>query len=207
MRLGPVGGLGVLLWGLTMLVLGYPWEALALLLILSLVLGSWRVVARLVAPLILLTWGLLSVIYGVWESLETVARLAVLALSASVGLSRVSPIEFSRLLLAIGLPPAAAASFAMVHRFLDHLSTLVYEARDALAGRGAGGRWSALLRLPIPLVVHSFRSSALIAEAVYFKPPSRESLRRLGRIAGPWDLPLLAALGLASLALVLWGSH
>ncbi len=205
LRLGPLGGLGVLIWGIAVLLLGYPLEAVALLLLLGLALGSWRVVARLVGPLVLLTWGLLSVMYGVWESVDTVARLAVLALSASVGLSRVSPVAFSRFLLRLGLPASVAASFAMVYRFLDHLSSLVHEARDALAGRGAGGRWSALLRLPIPLVVHSFRSSMLIAEAVYFKPPTRESLGRVGRIVEPWDLPLLAALALAALVLVIVG--
>lgn len=203
MRVGGLGGLTLVAWGLLAAREGMVAEGIAITILLGLALGSAVASLRLVAPLSLFTFLFLSLLYGVKESLVVVGRFTLIALSASVGLRAAGPRGLASFLSGLGAPPAVAGGVLMVYRLADFLSGVVWEARDALAGRGAGGRWGALLRLPLPLVIHSFRASMSVAEALFFKRPEKRVVSSLGKPVYWGDVVVLVVLLVSYLVLKL----
>jgi len=163
----PVAALSIA-WTFYSLAEGMYVEAAVLAVALASVSGMMDRASPLYAWLTLPSLAVVSLTSGLEAGVETAGRIAVAALSASGALASLSYLEVYRWLRWVGLPEHWALSPALIARQAELAAALAGEASASLAGRGLAG-WRAAYRLPIPMVVHIFRSSELLAEALYHR--------------------------------------
>ncbi len=167
-RLSPPVALLVVVWTLVMLSQDKYTEASILALAVSAASGIIESGALLFAWLTLPSLAIVSLIYGLHDGIETAGRIAVMALASSGSLSLLSFIDSYRWLRYIGVPPHWALLPSLVARQAQVASVLALEARASLQGRGLRG-FRLAYRLPLPVLVHLYRYSLQLAEALHHR--------------------------------------
>ncbi len=202
-RLHPLTGLLVLSWGFTYaytcnplppLLLGATLQAYSRVLLRLLPLYAWIGI-----PVALVV----GAVGGPRAGIEAAVGVLSLALIATGVLSSVDPLEIAYVSYILRLPPWSWFLVVIVLRMASYLAYSVQEARAALRGRGVSGL-RLLLALPIPLVVHAFNLSSLLAEALAFKMPGQgrtwSSRPRLGAL----DYVMFAIITATTVACIVW---
>ncbi|MEB3773306.1 MAG: hypothetical protein GSR86_00065 [Desulfurococcales archaeon] len=121
------------------------------------------------APVAVIGWAAAGPSSGVDAAVRLVSLASVYASSVML----VDRRGVSYMLYRIHAPPHTWFLIQYVFRMVEYLGYTVSEARAALRGRGLGGGFRTLLLLPVPLVVHAFNLSTLLAEALAAKAPRR----------------------------------
>jgi hypothetical protein len=167
----PVTGFISVVWVLTSLYMGYVLSAFVLSLIPTILLVMSKGVKEVVNLLKLYTWLvippfiILTIIYTPLEALDMSIRLLTIALVFTNVLQLITPLELTYTLMRLRIPATASLAIPMVIRLSEYMGYIVNEALIALRGRGLRRR-KLLMSLPIPLVVHTIKSSTQLAEAL-----------------------------------------
>lgn len=167
----PVTGFISVVWVLTSLYMGYVLSAFVLSLILTILLVMSKGVKEVVNLLKLYTWLvippfiILTIMYTPLEALDMSIRLLTIALVFTNVLQLITPLELTYTLMRLRIPATASLAIPMVIRLSEYMGYIVNEALIALRGRGLRRR-KLLMSLPIPLVVHTIKSSTQLAEAL-----------------------------------------
>ncbi|MCC6022391.1 MAG: hypothetical protein LM560_04665 [Desulfurococcaceae archaeon] len=167
----PVTGFISVVWVLTSLYMGYVLSAFVLSLILTMLLVMSKGVKEVVNLLKLYTWLvippfiILTIMYTPLEALDMSIRLLTIALVFTNVLQLITPLELTYTLMRLRIPATASLAIPMVIRLSEYMGYIVNEALIALRGRGLRRR-KLLMSLPIPLVVHTIKSSTQLAEAL-----------------------------------------
>jgi len=167
----PVTGFISVVWVLTSLYMGYVLSAFVLSLILTILLVMSKGVKEVVNLLKLYTWLvippfiILTIMYTPLEALDMSIRLLTIALVFTNVLQLITPLELTYTLMRLRIPTTASLAIPMVIRLSEYMGHIVNEALIALRGRGLRRR-KLLMSLPIPLVVHTIKSSTQLAEAL-----------------------------------------
>jgi len=167
----PVTGFISVVWVLTSLYMGYVLSAFVLSLILTMLLVMSKGVKEVVNLLKLYAWLvippfiILTIMYTPLEALDMSIRLLTIALVFTNILQLITPLELTYTLMRLRIPTTASLAIPMVIRLSEYMGYIVNEALIALRGRGLRGR-KLLMSLPIPLVVHTIKSSTQLAEAL-----------------------------------------
>ena len=167
----PVTGFISVVWVLTSLYMGYVLSAFVLSLILTMLLVMSKGVKEVVNLLKLYTWLvippfiILTIMYTPLEALDMSIRLLTIALVFTNILQLITPLELTYTLMRLRIPATASLAIPMVIRLSEYMGYIVNEALIALRGRGLRRR-KLLMSLPIPLVVHTIKSSTQLAEAL-----------------------------------------
>jgi len=167
----PVTGFISVVWVLTSLYMGYVLSAFVLSLILTILLVMSKGVKEVVNLLKLYTWLvippfiILTIMYTPLEALDMSIRLLTIALVFTNILQLITPLELTYTLMRLRIPATASLAIPMVIRLSEYMGYIVNEALIALRGRGLRRR-KLLMSLPIPLVVHTIKSSTQLAEAL-----------------------------------------
>lgn len=167
----PVTGFISVVWVLTSLYMGYVLSAFVLSLILTMLLVMSKGVKEVVNLLKLYTWLvippfiILTIMYTPLEALDMSIRLLTIALVFTNVLQLITPLELTYTLMRLRIPATASLAIPMVIRLSEYMGYIVNEALIALRGRGLRRR-KLLMSLPLPLVVHTIKSSTQLAEAL-----------------------------------------
>lgn len=167
----PVTGFISVVWVLTSLYMGYVLSAFVLSLILTILLVMSKGVKEVVNLLKLYAWLvippfiILTIMYTPLEALDMSIRLLTIALVFTNILQLITPLELTYTLMRLRIPTTASLAIPMVIRLSEYMGYIVNEALIALRGRGLRRR-KLLMSLPIPLVVHTIKSSTQLAEAL-----------------------------------------
>lgn len=167
----PVTGFISVVWVLTSLYMGYVLSAFVLSLILTMLLVMSKGVKEVMNLLKLYTWLvippfiILTIMYTPLEALDMSIRLLTIALVFTNVLQLITPLELTYTLMRLRIPATASLAIPMVIRLSEYMGYIVNEALIALRGRGLRRR-KLLMSLPIPLVVHTIKSSTQLAEAL-----------------------------------------
>lgn len=167
----PVTGFISVVWVLTSLYMGYVLSAFVLSLILTMLLVMSKGVKEVVNLLKLYAWLvippfiILTIMYTPLEALDMSIRLLTIALVFTNVLQLITPLELTYTLMRLRIPATASLAIPMVIRLSEYMGYIVNEALIALRGRGLRRR-KLLMSLPIPLVVHTIKSSTQLAEAL-----------------------------------------
>ena len=167
----PVTGFLSIIWVLLSLYMGYVLSAFTLSLILTILLVVGRGFNEVVGLLKLYAWLvippfiILTIMYTLLEALDMIIRLLTIALAFTNVLQLITPLELTYTLMRLRIPPTATLAIPIVIRLSEYMSYVVNEALIALRGRGLRKR-KLLMSLPIPLVVHTIKSSTQLAEAL-----------------------------------------
>ncbi|MEL9996980.1 MAG: hypothetical protein QXH99_00535 [Sulfolobales archaeon] len=167
----PVTGFISVVWVLTSLYMGYVLSAFVLSLILTILLVMSKGVKEVVNLLKLYAWLvippfiILTIMYTPLEALDMSIRLLTIALVFTNILQLITPLELTYTLMRLRIPATASLAIPMVIRLSEYMGYIVNEALIALRGRGLRRR-KLLMSLPIPLVVHTIKSSTQLAEAL-----------------------------------------
>ncbi|MCE4616914.1 MAG: hypothetical protein F7C09_07660 [Aeropyrum sp.] len=140
-----------------------------------------------------------AVFHGVLAAIDTTIRVLTVSLTASGLISMLGLYNLRLFLEGLGVPPKASILPVLIARQADIFSMIVRESLDSLRGRGIKGV-RLLFRLPIPVLVNAFESSAVLAEAILAKVPERRMSTLFWRPTG-WDV-LIFSLTLLSLYLL-----
>lgn len=180
----PVTGFISVVWVLTSLYMGYVLSAFVLSLILTMLLVMSKGVKEVVNLLKLYAWLvippfiILTIMYTPLEALDMSIRLLTIALVFTNVLQLITPLELTYTLMRLRIPATASLAIPMVIRLSEYMGYIVNEALIALRGRGLGGR-KLLMSLPIPLVVHTIKSSTQLAEAL-----TQKTFRNINLVLG-----------------------
>ncbi|MEM1619591.1 MAG: hypothetical protein QXU97_05680 [Fervidicoccaceae archaeon] len=187
-RLNPFASLALVAWLLFALATGRLAEAG----LISLAAALYTRALRRLYPLY--AWASVPSLIVVWAfmdletALETAYRILVLVVGTSSALIAVDFSGLARLLNKAGIPPLVGFALPVTIRLSEFLLSSVYEAYAAMRGRGVRGKVAIVTKVPLPLVVFSFNSSLYLAEALYFKRPTRKRAW-YGKISwGPADV-------------------
>jgi hypothetical protein len=167
----PVTGFISVVWVLTSLYMGYVLSTFVLSLMLTMLLVMSKGVKEVVNLLKLYAWLvippfiILTIMYTPLEALDMSIRLLTIALVFTNVLQLITPLELTYTLMRLRIPATASLAIPMVIRLSEYMGYIVNEALIALRGRGLRGR-KLLMSLPIPLVVHTIKSSTQLAEAL-----------------------------------------
>ncbi len=167
----PVTGFISVVWVLTSLYMGYVLSAFVLSLMLTMLLVMSKGVKEVVNLLKLYAWLvippfiILTIMYTPLEALDMSIRLLTIALVFTNVLQLITPLELTYTLMRLRIPATASLAIPMVIRLSEYMGYIVNEALIALRGRGLRRR-KLLMSLPIPLVVHTIKSSTQLAEAL-----------------------------------------
>jgi len=167
----PVTGFISVVWVLTSLYMGYVLSAFVLSLILTILLVMSKGVKEVVNLLKLYAWLvippfiILTIMYTPLEALDMSIRLLTIALVFTNVLQLITPLELTYTLMRLRIPTTASLAIPMVIRLSEYMGYIVNETLIALRGRGLRRR-KLLMSLPIPLVVHTIKSSTQLAEAL-----------------------------------------
>jgi hypothetical protein len=201
-RLTPPLAAAAALWVLAAVSLDLYVEAAVAAVALSAVSGMIDRASPLYAWLALPSLAVVSLTHGVEAGFETAGRILVAAMGASGALATVSPLEAYRWLRWAGLPWHWALLPALVARQAQVAWALAGEARASLSGRGLRGARLAA-RLPLPLLVHLYRGSSMLAETLYYRgAPGRAAERPPLRLT-PLDGVVASYIALSTLSAAL----
>jgi energy-coupling factor transporter transmembrane protein EcfT len=120
---------------------------------------------KLYAWLVIPPFIILTIMYTPLEALDMSIRLLTIALVFTNILQLITPLELTYTLMRLRIPTTASLAIPMVIRLSEYMGYIVNEALIALRGRGLRRR-KLLMSLPIPLVVHTIKSSTQLAEAL-----------------------------------------
>jgi len=180
----PVTGFISVVWVLTSLYMGYVLSAFVLSLIPTILLVMSKGVKEVVNLLKLYAWLvippfiILTIMYTPLEALDMSIRLLTIALVFTNVLQLITPLELTYTLMRLKIPTTASLAIPMVIRLSEYMGYIVNEALIALRGRGLRRR-KLLMSLPIPLVVHTIKSSTQLAEAL-----TQKTFRNINLVLG-----------------------
>ncbi len=136
----------------------------------------FKLVKRIIPLLLWLgipTFIILSLLFGIKESIDTTLRIVMIAFSAIIAFTSPKPYHVAYVANKLGIPPIIGFSQLYVLRLLQILNDALREAIYAAIGRGIRSRLKIITLLPIPLLVHTIDISVYLAEALYIKYPSK----------------------------------
>ena len=172
-RVHPLIGLLLVAWSIASLYLGFMTPVLLVGLVLSIYSRTlhrlWILLLWITIPVILI----LSLYTSILNAVISGLKLLSLVIVATSTLSLLNPTELAYTLSRLGIPPSISYLIPFTFRMIGYLTMALDEARASLRGRGVKGGMGIILKLPIPLIIHSYNLSAYIAEALAFKAPNR----------------------------------